>query len=474
VEVSTTGGHLVALGLGQAPYPLGGEPRDVLDDVVRMSGFAIAAHPDSAKPELRWSDWTVPLAGLEWLNADSEWRDEGPWTLLHSLLTYPARPAESVAALFDRPDGVIRRWDTLTQTRQVVAVAAADAHARIGLRSLGEPDDRDIALRVPSYLAMFRTFSIVLPDVALRADAGRDAASVLAAIEAGQLYARIDAVASPGSVMFTAISGRNRASAGGVLALDGPVMLRIAADAPPDAVTVLLRNGNILQTGAQLLETMVPAESAVYRVEIQLPGAPGHPPIPWMMSNPIYVGRSNGPAAASPPPQAAPGTPVARTPAVIIYDNAESPGGSVEQSNMSHAAIDVVPAIGGGRQLLFRYAVGGRLSEGPYAAIRFPIPSLTQSDRVTLTARADHPMRLSVQLRVPDGGLGQRWQRSIYLDETNRALDIRLADMTPMAAGQPRQVPLAAIDSLLFVVDTVNTKPGGSGTVWLDAIRFER
>src|ERR1044071_3826653 len=35
VEVSTIDGHLVALGLPQAPYPLGGEGRDVVDDVHR-------------------------------------------------------------------------------------------------------------------------------------------------------------------------------------------------------------------------------------------------------------------------------------------------------------------------------------------------------------------------------------------------------------------------------------------------------
>ena len=33
VEISTDGGHVVALGLARSPYPLAGEPRDVLDDV---------------------------------------------------------------------------------------------------------------------------------------------------------------------------------------------------------------------------------------------------------------------------------------------------------------------------------------------------------------------------------------------------------------------------------------------------------
>ena len=47
VEISTASGHVVALGLPRAPYPLGGETRDVVEDVQRLGGLAIAAHPAS-------------------------------------------------------------------------------------------------------------------------------------------------------------------------------------------------------------------------------------------------------------------------------------------------------------------------------------------------------------------------------------------------------------------------------------------
>src|SRR6516162_7307713 len=49
VEISTTGGHYIALDMPASPYPLGGEPRDVVDDVKRMGGFGIVAHPDSPR-----------------------------------------------------------------------------------------------------------------------------------------------------------------------------------------------------------------------------------------------------------------------------------------------------------------------------------------------------------------------------------------------------------------------------------------
>ncbi len=76
VEISTTGGHYAALGLtAAAPYRLAGEPRDVVEDVRRLGGFGVAAHPDSPKRELQWTGWDTPFDGVEWLNEDTEWRD---------------------------------------------------------------------------------------------------------------------------------------------------------------------------------------------------------------------------------------------------------------------------------------------------------------------------------------------------------------------------------------------------------------
>jgi hypothetical protein len=468
VELSTSGGHAVALGLAQTPYPLAGEPRDVVEDVRRLGGFAIAAHPGSAKPELRWGDWDVPLDGIEWLNADSEWRDEDGLSLLRALLTYPVRRSESVALILDRPEEVMRRWDSLTRTRRVVGVAAPDAHARIGLRSLGEPYDSRVVLKVPSYEAMFRTFSLVLPEVKLTRQARQDAAAVLEAIREGNLYSRVDALAQPGGVDFTARSGAHHARAGEVLPLDGPVTLRVETVAPTDARIVILKDGIAFRVadGTPLEETM-PAEPAVYRVELRLAGAPGGPPVPWIVSNPIYVGRSIG----------APAVPMAHLPAgavELLYGDGEAATGKVERSGQSQAALDVVPKDSGGRQLLFRYAVGGRPSESPYAAIAFPAAHVAQFDRVTFTARADRPMRLAVQLRVPGGESGQRWRRSVYVDETAHPMTVHFDDLTKVSTGVRGAPPLNEVDSLLFVVDTVNTTLGGSGTVWLDDITFAR
>src|SRR5687767_5944180 len=52
VELNTAGGHYAALGLPAAPYPLAGTPDDVIEDVHRLGGFGVAAHPGSSRPSL--------------------------------------------------------------------------------------------------------------------------------------------------------------------------------------------------------------------------------------------------------------------------------------------------------------------------------------------------------------------------------------------------------------------------------------
>ena len=57
-----------------------------------------------------------------------------------------------------------------------------------------------------------------------------------------------------------------------------------AAVAHPEAVFHLLRDGDIVESAAGGLD-IAAGEAGVYRVEVALPGWP----IPWIMSNPIYV-----------------------------------------------------------------------------------------------------------------------------------------------------------------------------------------
>jgi hypothetical protein len=467
VEISTWGGHVVALGLPTAPYPLAGEPRAVLEDIARLGGLSIVAHPVNDKPSAQWLEWTAPFDGMEWLNLDSEWRDERIPSLARVVLAYPFRPVESLGLLLDRSDAAMARWDVLTRRRRVVAVAGSDAHARVGFNA-AEPHRRGVSIPVPGYEALFRTFSIALPQLTLTGDPATDAHAVIAEVRAGRVFSSLDALAARPAFAFAATSGAHRASGGEVLPIDGPVALRVDVQAPPDARIVLFKDGVLVGegTGTSLAHEAA-AEPAVYRVEVRLPNAPGVPPVPWIVSNPIYAGLP-----ATPPP--APGRGGAKE-SVSMYSDGPASGWSVEHSATAQAAFDVVKSVGG-TQLELRYAIAGVASASPYAALVAPAGSaFGEYTRVTFTAHADKPMRVSVQLRVPgDNGAGERWQRSVYVDKTPRDITVFFDETTPVGATTARRPALAEVQSLLFVIDTVNTPLGTAGRLFVDAVRLER
>jgi hypothetical protein len=463
VEISTNGGHVVALGLPQSEFPLAGEVGDVIEDIHRMGGMAIAAHPSSPRAELRWNDWNASMDGVEWLNGDSQWRDEKWGTLVRALFTYPFRGAATLATLLDRPDDLLNRWDTLTAHRSVVTVAAADAHARVGPG--GDPYGRSLSLHLPSYEQIFRAFSISLPQVQLHGNAPEDAGVILDAIRAGHLFSTIDAIASPATFTFSAMSGSHQAMMGDRLPLDGPVILRIETNGRDGSSIRLLAEGKTVASGAPpRLEYSAPATAAVYRVEIDAPGAPGAPPIPWLVSNPIYVGS---PAASGTSSIAAP-----LSEEVAVYSNGPATDWRIEKSVRSEGTIGTALSLTG-HQLLLRYGLGGTLSESPFvAAVIASNADLAQFTGVRFTARTMRPMRLTFQLRAPGPG-DRRWGRSVYVDDMARTVTIAFDEMLPMgtATGRPS---LEDVSDLLFVVDTVHAKQGSSGQVWLDEIRYVR
>ncbi len=446
VELSTQGGHYIAVGMAQAPYPLRGQARDVVEDVRRLGGFGVVAHPDSAKPELRWSAWNVPFDGIEWLNADTEWRDESRVQFARALARYFFRPAETLASLLDRPDRTLERWDTLTKTRPVVALAGADAHARAGWME-DEPNGyrRGWFLRVPSYDASFRAFGIrVAVEQPLGKDAAADAQAVLSALRTGRVYSAIDALATPPVLEFTL--------------KDSLFVAR--TNAPGGGTIVLRRDGRIVsQQSVPELTFDSKGEQGSYRVEVHLSNAPGDPPVPWIVSNPIYVhpdGWGVAPAAAEP------------LPPTISLSIQGGPWHTETDDTTTARVLQPQPPNG---PAVFSYRLGAGDRAGQYAALVIGVgTALTERRHLAVRAQASHAMRVSVQARHPQSG--ERWERSIYVDAEARDIIIPFSDMSPV--GTSGAFDPGRADTVMFVVDLTNANPGSAGEITIHDLRIER
>jgi len=442
VEVSTNGGHVVALGLnGAAPFPMAGEPADVIEDIHRRGGFAVVAHPDSPKLELQWRAWETPFDGIEWLNADSAWRDQTNLDLTAVAARLLLRPPETIASLFRRPTLTLRRWDALLRRRPVVGLAGLDAHANLA--------------GWPRYVDMFNTLvEAAVLDRPLTGRADDDARAIVSALREGRAYSIIRAFASPATLEFSAETGSATVHMGDWTPADGTLTWRVRVPQAPNAQVVLVGGDKAIARGRGSLTFSGAAAPGAYRVEVSY--APFS--TPWIVSNPIYVGTPDR-FLVEPPP----------APAADSLDVLGSTAWRVE-----HDAASTGQLVRDGSGLRFDYALGpGRLAS-QYAAAVVPVDATTGFDRVQLTVRADHPMRVSVQVRLPGGRGGQRWRRSTYVDDQRRTIVLPLSTFAPADRPTSQQPIASVVQELLVVVDTVNTAPGARGTIWLSAAGLGR
>ena len=472
VEISTRGGHYVAVGLPQSPYPLAGAAADVVDDVRRMGGYGIVAHPDSPKTELRWADWSAPFDAVEMINPDTSWRVHatrggiaGKWLLWRSLLAYPARPVEAIAQLLTDTDALRDQWIATTTTRKVVALAGADAHAKVSLLD-AEPGNNRYSVPFPSYEASLASLSVhVKLDAPFSGDAPGDAKQLLEGLRSGAVFVAVDGWASPAAFEYWATNEATRAEEGGSLSTGAAVSLHVRSNAPDSYQTIVWKDRERLaERTDREFELPVGSGPGVYSIEVRRDGRSGPA---WIISNPVYVGER---VALDATPQ-----PVARRAVRSLFDGRSLQGWSREADSLSAAALDIATLFTGGAVHL-RYGLAGGAAVGQFVAAAVDTPTGTEDAAgIAFRVRAGSDMRMAVQVRadVP-GATPERWERSVFVTANDGDHVVRFADMTPVGATQSPRAPLEAVRSVLFVVDTTNTKPGATGQLWLSDVRLVR
>ena len=468
VEISTTGGHYIAVGLPAAPYRLGGGPDAVVEDVRRLGGFGVVAHPTSAKPDLGWDDLALDVDGIEWLNADSQWRDESLPRLLPAAARYLVRPQAVLASLLDRPEGALALWDVSASRRAVVGLAGSDAHGRVGQATTLEGDTGLWRAGLPDYEQVFRTFSLHAQlKQPWTTDPQRDAGLLLDALRGGRVSTVIDGIAGPAALRFAAITPARTYAMGE--SVPPGAELRVSVALPDGGTIVLLADGQPVAESDSAELRHRSRGPAVYRVEVQVGDAPGSPPIPWIVSNPIYVGA----------PPARTRTRVPRIPVASegLIESEEEHDGTVWV--VEHDVSSTATVQSGSGELTFRYQLGPETASSQYAAAvrALHVDALDPFDGVGFDVVASQPVRLMVQLRAGGGPEEQRWRKSFYADTTPRRVTVALDEMEPVADRVPvgsGEAGRNSSDALLFVVDMVNSVPGSAGEIVLSDLTLER
>ena len=139
----------------RAPYPLGGDAAAVVEDVARLGGFGVAAHPTSSS-RAGVEDWKPGHRRHRVAEPDSEWRDEPRDPLRERSSTTSVGRARR-SRPFSTARSSLARWDERTAA-PVVGLAGTTPTAAIGARA------GDRASIPPSPLVTtkraFRTFAV--------------------------------------------------------------------------------------------------------------------------------------------------------------------------------------------------------------------------------------------------------------------------------------------------------------------------
>jgi len=441
VEISTDQGHYVALDMPRAPYPLGGAADAVVEDVARLGGFGIAAHPDSEKPALRWTSDAL-VDGVEWLNLDSQWRDESRTDLVRAGLGYFFRNGPALARLLDRPR-TLDRWDRLAGKQRAVALAGVDAHGGVGRPA--EDPNRSLfgTIGIPTYEASFRTFSnrVVLTHPPA-GDAAADAKAIYGAIRKGRVFTAIDAIAGPALLDFFAEAGMTRIEMWDGVSSDSDLTILARALMPSGAEMGLVRDGKLIASSYGDMRRVLTGAEGAYRLEIRVPGAPGTPPVPWVVSNPIYFGPE------------APARATRGRAAVAAHDAPIAPFPWRVEKDPSSAGLLTT----GGHEAALEYKIGERRGS-PFVALASDVHDAALR-AIDLSLQGDRPLRVSVQVRRADG---RRWGRSYYVDPDGTDLHVLLGDLRPIGDSSATKLAPADISSILLVIDLTKAAAGAAG-----------
>jgi len=263
-EMSSSRGHLVALGFDRPSRPFSRDADLAAREVESLGGFTVIAHPYS---KTRWS-WGEPgdFRGIEIINLDSDLRRGWAASLLSAPLLL-VNPALALVKTLDPPAAALRKWDQLIKGgrsrtgRPVSGYYSVDAHRYFYETGLGL-----INLRVQL-------------DSLLPVDFAEASRAIFNALRDGRFYCAVEAAADPAGFRFQ----MEKSAA-------GDAVLRVGTPYAFAHEARLIRDGVVVASGSGPELLFKAREPGAYRVEVFLRArTPLRSGVPWILANPILV-----------------------------------------------------------------------------------------------------------------------------------------------------------------------------------------
>jgi hypothetical protein len=274
-EATLPDGHFTFFGARQAPeFRVSSFPPEAMEDARNWGAFPVLAYPDDFR--YGWHYWNADLrpGGIEILNLFTSLRQTSLASRFLLAIYYPfsryyflktlAFPSESMA-----------HWDNFLQRDRTWAFVASDAHGGFHITKF-------LQIKAPSYED---TFSFVAMGIDRHYSRNPELA-----IRSGDFFNCIRGAGEPEKFEFSAQSAAHNFPAGS----DAPANsdLHVEAKIANRAIRLVLKkDGTEISKGVDDHLDLLNAPAGVYRVEAYLMHHPLlRADVPWIISNPIFVG----------------------------------------------------------------------------------------------------------------------------------------------------------------------------------------
>jgi hypothetical protein len=276
-EATLPDGHFTFFGASQAPgFRVSSFPPEAMQDARSWGAFPVLAYPDDRR--YGWHYWNADLhpGGIEILNLFTSLRRTSLAERLQLALFYPFSRYYFLKTI-SFPSESIAHWDEFLQHDRTWGFVASDAHGGFHITKF-------LPIKLPSYAD---TFSFVAMGIDKRHSRDPEAA-----IRKGDFFNCVRGAAEPEKFEFSAQIGAQYFPTGS----DAPAGadLHVTADAKSQVIRLVLKkNGAAIGEAVADHLDLQNAAPGVYRVEAYLLHHPLlRADVPWIISNPIFVGVS--------------------------------------------------------------------------------------------------------------------------------------------------------------------------------------
>jgi hypothetical protein len=422
-EVGIPEGHLIVSDVRELPsYTLPPFPPDAVSDVAAWGGMSIVTYPED--PVFGWSYWKDDLVpdGIEIVNVTSYFR-RSSFSQKLSWAVFSLFNSNYYISGFEAPTEALAKWDALLSRGRVYGFYAANAHG-------GFPLTEERTIGIPSYRTALGYVGLAIEP--------RYREAPEEAIRRGEFFSLVRAAGEPERFEFKES--------------EGTLVVRLDA-ATSGARIDLKRNGEVVSTTREKELRLPSPGPGVYRVEVYFED---HPllsgDVPWILSNPLFVGSPGAPSNAEPLECGA-------------LDPVALSELRLEMDDESEGTIEHEPS--GALKLSYHLSqkTPEKIDRWVALALRKPM-DLSSYRGIEIRGSSSEPMRYWLEVRSGEDG-----HYASILFPTSVAVPWERFYPT---VGAKRPIPFASIDALFISVNTSSSRTGFSSELTLESLGFCR